>query len=367
MTLIASFLINNHPFIIGDLLLSSEFISKEKINSFKVPTSREPNQSISTNIWNTNCGLSQKVIVISNNLALAWAGNMYDAKNIIKNICIELKNSELTMPQFINFLDSQKAIVNDVVCITGFFLDSNSGVTCNFGWSSDLGFEEANFKNALLGPVFMFGTGESVFKTVADNLSNAVITMPDGNTLEEAIGMSLTMIGELTGRQMRTGEGLSSFYGGGYELIMFENGKFKKVNNVAHCLLEVRLDESDKLSISPKAVLKYEYDEDLLLVRKFTMFSIGTEENEIFVIQQPHIKVCKDRISHIMDNIPELQLSGLFNNFYIYLPEKKNFSTIYYYVGGSGTLPITYSYEKEDQVCMTFSSEFIDRLIKVAS
>lgn len=228
MTVVASFTVKSHPIIVGDLMISNEMIPKRLAKPFNIPTAVDVNRLIPITVWNTVSGLKQKVVVINKNIALAWAGNLNDAAKIIANVNQKAAKEDLSLDKILNFLETQREEVDDILYLTGVLTDDVKRAVARFAWRSDKGFDTKSYNNELLGEIYVDGTGKDDFLAIAGRLHGNVRSSSTGNTLESAICLSLSMAGQLTGQQMRLGTGLTNFYGGGYELVTLENGELKK-------------------------------------------------------------------------------------------------------------------------------------------
>lgn len=84
MTIIASYQRKNDVLLLGDLILSG---SQEVTNAIDIPTRFNSTQPEVNKYFS---GLSQKVLVVNANLAVAWAGSKIVAKHLIKRISSEI-------------------------------------------------------------------------------------------------------------------------------------------------------------------------------------------------------------------------------------------------------------------------------------
>ena len=69
-----------------------------------------------------------------------------------------------------------------------------------------------------------------------------------------------------------THDTLLHYYGGGYEAVLFLDGKLTKLNNTAFVFWQAHIEDKDNISITlPKKVFHHHYHKDILGIRYFTI------------------------------------------------------------------------------------------------
>lgn len=362
MTLVASFSVNRHPVLVGDLMLSREWID----SSMNIPTCTDVNRLFPVNVSRKVLGLKQKVVVINKNLALAWSGDLDYAIKVITNINNKAAKDGLTIANIKQFLNSQHYDGKGTLYLTGLLFDENQSAVARFGWQSRKGFFTNSDKNEVLGEIYVGGSGQVDFLALAKNLPKDARSIATGNGIETPICFSLSILGQLTGQQMRLGTGLTSYYGGGYEIVTLENGELKKISDIAYHMLEAKRDKDGQLKITFHGVLKYEYWNDLLLIRKFDINVVAKKveenkaEHELYVIYPPHKESDDSEKLFIENNVTWPHLEGRFNIFYIYKPRTNSVVSLVQYTGNKPSC-IQYSFEG-DFLKWQLSSELIERI-----
>lgn len=110
-------------------------------------------------------------------------------------------------------------------------------------------------------------------------------------------------------------------------------------------------------------VLKYEYWDDLLVIRKFDINIIDEEnipKDELYVIYPPHRESNECEKSFLENNLKWPTLEGRFNVFYIYLARSDEVLSLVQYTGGNAPC-IQYILDQQ-HFEFKFSSELLDRI-----
>jgi hypothetical protein len=83
MTMIARLRRNGVPLYLGDLLITREGGGFETID---IPTVADVNAKLPSGVARSVVGLAQKLNLISDRLVVAWAGNLLQARSLIREI-----------------------------------------------------------------------------------------------------------------------------------------------------------------------------------------------------------------------------------------------------------------------------------------
>ncbi|HUV88104.1 MAG TPA: hypothetical protein VMY80_00495 [Anaerolineae bacterium] len=99
--------------------------------------------------------------------------------------------------------------------------------------------------------------------------------MPGGlerpmNGLEQSLGYGLYLTGTFLNLEQVTGESLTRYYGGGYEIASLMGDKFGKRGDVTYIFWRARADDGNpRLYKQPSRLFRYAYEGDLLVIRAF--------------------------------------------------------------------------------------------------
>lgn len=369
MTLVASFSIDKHPILIGDIMISCPSKGKSYKN-FKIPTYYDVNRDVPEYLGYIVTGLKQKVIILNKYFSVAWAGAEIAAKTVIEELIEEFGDKGPTINELFNYFKNVDYLNGLQLYLTGIVVLQRHGehtVLYRFAWDSDLGWNSNKYSTNELGDVYAGGSGRSDFEKLTDgmHMNLNVKTTP----AVKAITASFSLISQLKGHQMRIGAGLSMLYGGGYELVTLLDGELKKIDDVIYHFWIVTRLENGKLNITFKETIKVAYHRDLLVIYKVNIFihqenkEISTINYEVFVIPPIYRSVSETEKKELEKNIEQLSLNAKFSMFYIHVPQAGENNSVlnFAHYSGNKSPPVKYMFEKDD-IVFEVSPNLIDRI-----
>jgi hypothetical protein len=260
MTVISSFSINNCPILLGDLLVSGD----ENLQlSLSIPTIGEITKVFPKGSGFVPTGLTQKIAIMNDNLALAWAGSRISAKIIIGNLLKEAqKKSNWNFDDLSYFFADYDKEYGDDINFIGY---SNDGERIfSFGYGTN----QIKYNSENYGLVRLCGSGAINLRSSLnhfDNLSASRTTNP----LESAVANTLVITTYMTGKERITCRNLSEYYGGGFEILSFVRRKFKKIDDITYLVWIGRQLRDLSWELSPPEIcIKYYYLDDMLLIKR---------------------------------------------------------------------------------------------------
>jgi hypothetical protein len=178
----------------------------------------------------TITGLTQKVSIVAPNLAVGWAGTKIVAKTIILEMLRRFTSDHPAtydkLGKFFSELDFPEATGVQMV---GLVLEDQNTVR-------DFRVNAKAHKTALLGDIQLGGSGCNHFLQVLQNFSSFNI---GGNPPEfvAAVRKLLSVACSILGEELNTRSNLSGFYGGGFEIAYFNQGRFEKLGDITYFFL----------------------------------------------------------------------------------------------------------------------------------
>lgn len=118
------------------------------------------------------------------------------------------------------------------------------------------------------------------------------------------INTGLEYAGALLNFELATQQSLLSYFGVGYDLLTFVNGKFQKVDDITY-LFWIRDISNEEKSISLSHLAKNAYADDVLLIRSarvhhFEKENIKALEENIFVIDPAYREITATEIKKLV-------------------------------------------------------------------
>lgn len=305
MTLIAGFTVNNAPILIGDILISGKEYQQPPV---KIPTVGDVSEVFPGGSGFTVVGTRQKICIISDNLAIGWAGSYVAAKVIIQDLIRKSKATSFTceyIESYFEGIDEDIANLGVELIIT--IIDSNRTRGAIYRYDSMA-------QNSLqLGQFFLGGSGADDMREAIEGFVKAAPKATSSGLDQNTI--PLTMAALLTSRllthDLASKKSLLQYYGGGYEIAYFEKTEFKKLDDISYLFWTVHCEDSKRIGVSsfPLRILTFRYTNDLLSIRAFSIKGskdhkpIGTAD-EMFFIPPIHRAVAKKDVINSLNYDP---------------------------------------------------------------
>jgi hypothetical protein len=282
VTLIASALVGNWPFLFGDLLISVK--ANPVGDQIHLPVQEV--QFVS-DIGHSINSLAQKLCIITPNLAVGWSGSKIVAQTVIKEMMEHFTNGGCVtfdeVGKFLFALDFPEA--RDVQLV-GLVHEGNNFVR-DFRWNAK------THKSVHFGEMQLAGSGSDhlieLLQGFDDELLIKLGNPPDFAT---AVSKFLMLAGYILGEERNSRQNLASFYGGGFEIVYFNQGKFDKLGNLTYLFWAVNVISSDKLQIAPQVAIKLSYRKDVLLIHSIDLGisngQSGSSNAAIFAVEPIH-------------------------------------------------------------------------------
>jgi hypothetical protein len=360
MTLIAGFMKNGCPILMGDLLISNVPDTNDEL---VIPTlAKISSNDFKKSIYKPS-GLSQKVNLLSPKLALAWSGSLLDAKMFMGQVMgAGLPNN----PSRESILDIYNDLSPRDLSVIG-LLRNGRNITIFDINASRVDTRDPSFT--------WFKAGGTGFDRLTDTMSKSQSTITNGtmNKLNLGISTAIEITTNLLALELETTLPLQELFGTGYEILHPLGNGLAKFEDLTYYFWLAEEVEPQKWRLSlPFLAMKNSYHGDVLIIRSVRLSS-GQHANKS-KIDSDELHVIKP-IYRIVDN---KELVGYnpasLNSKYLcnaFLWKKLDgqmgaFSTIGRY--DDKTLPIIWSNEFKPSQGIDINSKFLHETItKIAS
>jgi len=222
MTLVAAYWEYGDAVLFGDLLLSSQ----EKPNgSFHLP-SVGYSDHLYTNGKYYNYGMGRKLHLFSGQLALGWTGSLGEASAAFKMAEDNFSGiGYFSRNDFFEFIPKLKQLDCLNLIIVGLFTDKEGTFTFKWSWDEP---DKINIKGN-----YFKGSGQQYLLDKYNSISPYSYSeegLPqDSSAILEAFKKCILLIGD----EQVHGDTLQSYFGGGFELIVHDNGRLKLISDFA--------------------------------------------------------------------------------------------------------------------------------------
>ena len=252
-------MIDDEPVLIGDILISSGS-PLNKID--KTPTGYWLKDLKGITVVE----VAQKVTVIGETCAIAWAGSYIEASAVIRELNELNEQTPLNFDILSSYFENEYhgVGVKNPLSFIGFVKDGDTYKL--FEHDAEI-IDSRNF-----GKVVVAGSGRDDIEQLLTNakfsgISNAAPGFDEFEPNQRAIAKVLSLIGPLFTHEMSTGQSVTSYYGGGYEIAAIVGGKPSKLEDLAYALSLVIYDKNIKaFKIYLSHIMKYEYEGDVLCI-----------------------------------------------------------------------------------------------------
>jgi len=256
MTIIMGYTIGIVPIVMGDILVTRTGALPSEFN--KLAFGRMEDEAAAH-----VCMLRQKVNIINDNMIIAWAGSLLQARAALSHIADEIEHRPDAASDITAVIHAIPEEERDDLSLIGLFRRRDK---TSFFWHGVKCVSVEVLTNAVIA-----GSGtDFVVKLVAE-LEHAYRTrLPDNDDgmlrdQDKAISYAMWIAAEAAGLEHASGENLIDRWGGAIEVASFEMGRAKKLSDALYVFWDFHTEGGGRLELVSKFV-KVQYHEDLLVI-----------------------------------------------------------------------------------------------------
>jgi hypothetical protein len=258
----------HYPLLVGDVLLTGG----RKPSPQSLPTIGLVPTALADDFGISISGVRQKVNVLHDHLALAWAGNFITAHALATRLRQSVESDGPSTERLVRIVQDNGA---DLACI----LLILEGQQTHYLWHNTQSIDLTQFKH-----IRFAGSGSDYFVRTVSKLDTSHPISEAPSTFHP-IGTALTIASQCIGREMFTLNSLLESWGGAIEICFPVDGKLHKLNNVAFLQVIYDSDGSQEgFGFVPRILLN-QYHADTLHCRaiSFTTSNDYGGTNELLV------------------------------------------------------------------------------------
>jgi len=259
MTLITLTINNTNPILMGDLLVSSP----DSDGEIETPTFVQgTGKMFSNKDGNKPIALNQKLYIINDRLCVALGGKLIQMEKLLKRLIAFYGESDFNDSHLLDYIKNYPMEDRtDLIAIILRSYEVNGEIDFSFQTIGAFWVE----KSERYGLVIAGGSGDTQFiEFVKSNPRFYTdITNSDGSLVLNQYLMSYWL-----GREVSRADSLSSNWGAGFEMIVFENGRFVKLEYTI-VLLEGKFGKDVPFEPAPFNTIMVNYQEDVMIIRAF--------------------------------------------------------------------------------------------------
>lgn len=288
MTVILGYFDTGIPILFGDLLLSGNEVKGKDIHIPGIGRASDVFPA-GDGAW-TVTGLTQKVCILNDNLAIAWSGTAIAASSFINEILESVERVTFSsIKECFDKLSTCK--LEDELSIIALIIDEDTHLT-SFHTKNT-----ASYNSKIHGMVIGAGTGQEAVKEVLDARGNQNIEYDsqENSLFNYFINLSW-FSSNLTAVEISSHRTLLHYFGGGYEAVTNVDGKLCKLDNYAIVYWEVeKLSNGDLKVKAGFKLFYYTYIKSNLFIRSMYLLLVDISsqkfellENKLFIIPPVH-------------------------------------------------------------------------------
>jgi len=361
MTLIVSIKSEGFTVVVSDLLLSSKAKAK---HSLLLPASGVKENTFNVDGWYLS-SLQQKSIIINKNLAVTYAGNADQAKDIISFMKDYFKTPEsVTHERIEEFVRAHTAVEKDISIMCHLIGPENLLSYFHYKTASE---PHATYPKI---PFHYAGSGGKEFKSM---IRNCVIKHDPIKSEEDKMGFylyqALLVSASLIYKEMISSTRfLQYLIGGGYEIIHNDKNGFRKLSDVMYVFWSYEKSDNDCHLLLNSIIMKISYHNSLMILRIFEVDIAKKQviQNNIYVVN-PVLSTDEKitDINELGDEILDLKCTFQFN--YVLASDgNKHQSFGSLSINNQRIHPVSISVEDEFKLRLSIKSDLIDKLKNLA-
>ncbi len=361
MTLVARIMFKGAPIYIGDMLLSSEGASDKSVD---IPAARDISAWLPPSVARRVSGLRQKLTILDGGHIIAWAGNMLQARSLIKDIQLAITRGARTWMDIQSVVEQVPLEDRDDVSLIGTIVCPETNSFENFCYE---------VQRISLGDIEVDAAG-----TGANDIFEIITQLPIGNSEFERDGLfsfkaALAISGVLVGHETFTGQNLLDWWGGAIEVAYLRQGKFEKLANVLHTLWKAnKVGGGYELTLVPK-FLKYDYFSDAFVAQTWDMGVVASAMGPRAKIREHTYRIYTSLLKSARDydlsqfEPPDFNHTTL--SCYVLMqppiPHLGNLSHVYH--SGSGDTPFRLTVHRQGIIQISYQGQLVVDLQRVIS
>lgn len=271
MTMISGYKLKGGGFLQADILLTSP---DKWARSWPVPSfhANDDSPALDAHIV---AGLCQKILVVNERFAVAFAGDVPAIQAVVRLIDQLIhQHPVLTSKRFSDAVLADKTINKAEIEIIALSVEGDEIRISNV--YAEYAFDNEHFE------LWVGGSGaKHAIKHYQDYPPEA-FDVPEEDIVAKGTCMALHqfakhLIGEY--EKKFQSETITDLFGGGYEVLAFFDGKFQKISDVVYAFADAEFDSEGQLQIDfPKCLIKSAYEGEDLKIRSVGIYYDEDEE-----------------------------------------------------------------------------------------
>jgi hypothetical protein len=251
MTLVAAFKISGVPVLLGDFLLTDNIARK---NHIFLPTAPHLAKRAATRGGRRICGLRKKIHKIGERLVVGFTGSLHPGAVLIRRLHKRFGRCEITIPDLKQFLAKEQFPRKSETELIGWVWENR---TLCFHWRG-----KAPEQFSIVNSIFT-GSGARHFQNEVMHTDQKGLSEEIQTAVDKAVYVGTCQAGKVLLQELIHARNIDHAYGFGAEIIVWDGGRFRYVENIAYGFwnILVRQDNSLQVAFSNVAAVYRNFDE----------------------------------------------------------------------------------------------------------
>ena len=255
MTVVVAMRPNGYPVLVGDILVSSTIAGSSAVHLPTVGTvlPREGPFHMA--------GARQKIAIVSRTMAVGWAGPVYAARKVVKDLRELASREEIDLDRVKRYLREMPEWLHQAgLSLVGHVIHGD--LVSSFGYNS------WTVESDVFGEMHIAGTGSYQITRMADQVADASL-FDDFNQFEQGVAKGIMLAGALINEELVSRSTLETHFGGAYEICTYQKDAFAKIEDVTYLwwLLYAEKEPGQfRFPKRPRRILRPMYSGDVMAV-----------------------------------------------------------------------------------------------------
>ncbi|HDU8695030.1 TPA: hypothetical protein RG731_000189 [Morganella morganii subsp. morganii] len=274
MTIIAGLEINNYSFLISDTLITNKSNDVDSYEYNAIPTLGDVSNFVTQDDYNI-LGLLTKIEIINDHFVISWAGDVFKAKVIIKKIKMEFRNRIPTHQEIFDCIDEAN-------CVQFIWIIKNDSGLELRGYNAKENHGKKYFDKSVVA-----GTNDSIVEEADDIFKSKSKSITIDDVVADSACTALFMFSHLMNHEMLMKDKantLNDKFGGYYDLVIFYDNKFQRLNEVTFIFLDANTNDSGIIIINGSgSIIKQCLNNEEIIVNKINFEAIEGLGDEVLL------------------------------------------------------------------------------------
>ncbi|HXU38219.1 MAG TPA: hypothetical protein VN937_17815 [Blastocatellia bacterium] len=273
MTQIAAWEEHGTRYLMGDVLVTRMGLFNFEGDHVPIPTAEDASAALPKKYGIQITDLSQKIYIISDNVAVGWAISRAIAAEVISDLFNAFEGKAPSVAEVKAFLCGREKTEEDTCLLIGWIVE-NSNASC-FRWISQSPDE--------------FTTGDQFVEGFGKDFFNEIVKPTGESGGDPLINSALGKLANLLSYEMLEGKNLQWQFGGAYQLIYYADGGFRHLTSATFVTFTATEQENGEVQFGfVSRILKFQFEDGILKMMAVSKSANGNVSSRMYYAYAIH-------------------------------------------------------------------------------